>query len=71
MTYIEMKRLAPYLTVVAVLVGVPGCSASHDVPDSAVPAAIKAIVGNARTGRMGDGKIIVLPCLDDYVAWSS
>ena len=34
-----------------------------------VPAAIKAIVGQARTGRMGDGKIIVVPCLDAYVLW--
>ncbi len=36
-----------------------------------VPAAIRAIVGQARTGRMGDGKIIVLPCLDEHVLWSS
>jgi nitrogen regulatory protein PII len=40
--------------------------------DSAeLPAALRAIVGQARTGRMGDGKIMVLPCLDEYVAWSS
>ncbi len=32
-------------------------------------AAIKAIVSHARTGRMGDGKLMVLPCLDQYVAW--
>lgn len=30
-------------------------------------AAIKAIVSSARTGRMGDGKILVLPCYDDYI----
>jgi nitrogen regulatory protein PII len=36
-----------------------------------LPAALRAIVGQARTGRMGDGKIMVLPCLDEYVAWSS
>ncbi len=30
-------------------------------------AAIKAIVASARTGRMGDGKILVLPCHDDYI----
>ena len=34
-----------------------------------VPAAIKAIVGQARTGRIGDGKILVLPCLDEYLSW--
>jgi nitrogen regulatory protein PII len=39
--------------------------------DSAVPAAIKAIVGHARTGRMGDGKIMIVPCLDEHVGWSS
>jgi nitrogen regulatory protein PII len=27
-----------------------------------VSEAIRAIVGQARTGRMGDGKILVLPC---------
>jgi nitrogen regulatory protein PII len=33
------------------------------------PAAVRAIVSAARTGRMGDGKIVVLPCLDDHVSW--
>jgi nitrogen regulatory protein P-II 1 len=37
--------------------------------DDQVPAAIKAIVGQARTGRMGDGKIIVVPCLDQCLSW--
>jgi nitrogen regulatory protein P-II 1 len=32
-------------------------------------AAVRAIVGQARTGRMGDGKIIILPCLQEYLAW--
>jgi nitrogen regulatory protein P-II 1 len=34
-----------------------------------IPAAIRAIVGQARTGRIGDGKILVLPCLDEYLSW--
>ncbi len=34
-----------------------------------LPAATRAIVGQARTGRMGDGKILVLPCLDLHVSW--
>ncbi len=34
-----------------------------------VPAAVRAIVGAARTGRMGDGKILILPCLEESVAW--
>jgi nitrogen regulatory protein PII len=32
-------------------------------------AAIKAIVGQARTGRIGDGKILVLPCYGEYLTW--
>jgi nitrogen regulatory protein P-II 1 len=32
-------------------------------------AAVRAIVGQARTGRMGDGKIIILPCLQECLAW--
>jgi nitrogen regulatory protein PII len=39
------------------------------VNDQDVPAALKAIVGTARTGRIGDGKILVLPCLDAHVSW--
>src|SRR5262245_50384019 len=37
--------------------------------DADVPAAIRAIVGQARTGRMGDGKIMLLPCLDEDPSW--
>jgi nitrogen regulatory protein PII len=32
---------------------------------------LKAIVSQARTGRIGDGKVLVLPCLDESVSWSS
>jgi nitrogen regulatory protein PII len=39
------------------------------VREQDAPAAVKAIVGQARTGRMGDGKIVITPCLDDFVAW--
>ena len=31
--------------------------------------ALKSIVAQARTGRMGDGKILVLPCLPVYLSW--
>jgi nitrogen regulatory protein PII len=37
--------------------------------DADLPAATRAVISAARTGRMGDGKIIVLPCLDSYVSW--
>jgi nitrogen regulatory protein P-II 1 len=33
------------------------------------PEAIKAIVGQARTGRIGDGKILVLPCFGECLCW--
>jgi nitrogen regulatory protein PII len=32
-------------------------------------AAVKAIVALARTGRIGDGKILVLPCRPEHVLW--
>jgi nitrogen regulatory protein P-II 1 len=37
------------------------------VREQDAPAAIKAIMGQARTGRIGDGKILVLPCFDEYL----
>lgn len=39
------------------------------VHDQDVPAVVKAIVGQARTGRMGDGKIMITPCLGEFVSW--
>lgn len=39
------------------------------VRDEDALAAVRAIVAHARTGRMGDGKIMVLPCLDPFVSW--
>ena len=39
------------------------------VREQHAPAAIKAIVGQARTGRIGDGKILVLPCFGEYLSW--
>ena len=34
-----------------------------------VAAAIRAIVDQSRTGRIGDGKIMISPCLGQFVAW--
>lgn len=31
--------------------------------------AVKAVVSQARTGRIGDGKILVLPCFSEYLSW--
>ncbi len=39
------------------------------VNDEDVPAVVKAIVSQARTGRIGDGKILVLPCYPESVRW--
>jgi len=39
------------------------------VHDQDMAAALRAIIGPARTGRMGDGKIVVLPCLQDCLTW--
>ncbi len=47
----------------------PKVELSLFVRDEDAQAAVKAIVSQARTGRMGDGKILVLPCLDASVRW--
>ena len=39
------------------------------VHESAVAAATRAIVRQARTGRIGDGKILVLPCAGEFLSW--
>lgn len=39
------------------------------VEEQHAPAVIKAIVTHARTGRIGDGKVMVLPCLDEALGW--
>ena len=36
------------------------------VPDSIADEAIKAIVGAARTGEIGDGRVFVFPALESY-----
>ncbi len=34
-----------------------------------VPKAVRAIVAAARTGRIGDGKIMILPCAGETITW--
>ncbi len=36
------------------------------VPDSSADDAIKAVVGAARTGEIGDGRVFVFPVLESY-----
>jgi nitrogen regulatory protein P-II 1 len=48
---------------------VPKVELAIFVSEQDAPAAIKAIVSQARTGRIGDGKILVLPCYLEYLSW--
>ena len=48
---------------------VPKVELAIVVREHDAPAAIKAIVGRVRTGRIGDGKILVLPCYEEYLCW--
>ncbi len=48
---------------------VPKVELSVLVREEDASAAVKAIVGLARTGRIGDGKVLVLPCYEEYLSW--
>jgi nitrogen regulatory protein PII len=48
---------------------VPKVELTIFVREQDAPTAIKAIVGQARTGRIGDGKILVIPCYENYLSW--
>jgi nitrogen regulatory protein PII len=48
---------------------VPKVELAVFVRERDAPAAIKAIVGQARTGRMGDGKVLVLRCYEEHLSW--
>jgi nitrogen regulatory protein P-II 1 len=48
---------------------VPKVELSVFVEEAVAPQAIRAIVGPARTGRIGDGKILVLPCSGELLSW--
>jgi nitrogen regulatory protein P-II 1 len=39
------------------------------VREEDAPAAIKAIVSQARTGRIGDGKVLIFQCYEEYLSW--
>jgi nitrogen regulatory protein PII len=39
------------------------------VEEALAPLAIRAIVGQARTGRIGDGKMLVLSCAGEFWSW--
>jgi nitrogen regulatory protein PII len=47
----------------------PKVEISVFVLDHDAPAALRAIIGQARTGRIGDGKVLVIRCHDETVLW--
>jgi nitrogen regulatory protein PII len=65
----QKNRLHQYLGSEYNTSFVPKVELSVFVPESMAPLAIKAIVGQARTGRIGDGKIFVLPCWGEFLSW--
>jgi nitrogen regulatory protein P-II 1 len=65
----QKNRLRQYLGSEYDTSFVPKVQLTVFVEESQEQAAIKAIVGQARTGRIGDGKILVLPCSGEFLAW--
>jgi len=65
----QKNRLHQYLGSEYNTSFVPKVELSVFVEEPLAPVAIKAIVGQARTGRIGDGKILVLPCSGEFLSW--
>jgi nitrogen regulatory protein P-II 1 len=65
----QKNRLHQYLGSEYNTSFVPKVELSVFVEEALAPVAIKAIVGQARTGRIGDGKILVLSCSDEFLSW--
>lgn len=65
----QKERLSRYLGSEYDASFIPKIELTVVVPETSIEAAVKAIVTHARTGRMGDGKILVIPCLDAVVEW--
>jgi nitrogen regulatory protein PII len=65
----QKNRLHQYLGSEYNTSFVPKVELTVFVEQEHVQAAIKAIVGQARTGRIGDGKILVVPCCEDFLSW--
>lgn len=65
----QKNRLARYLGSEYNTSFLPKVQITVFVAEENAPAAIRAIVGQARTGRMGDGKVLVLPCLEECLIW--
>jgi nitrogen regulatory protein PII len=65
----QKNRLGQYLGSEYNTSFLPKVQLTVFVAEENVPAAVKAIVGQARTGRIGDGKVLILPCLDECLSW--
>ncbi len=65
----QKNRLQQYLGSEYNTSFVPKVELSVFVEEVLAPVVIKAIVGQARTGRIGDGKILVLPCAGEFLTW--
>jgi nitrogen regulatory protein PII len=65
----QKNRLNQYLGSEYNASFVPKVELSVFVEESLVPITIKAIAREARTGRIGDGKILVLPCSGEFLSW--
>ncbi len=48
---------------------VPKVEIAFFVRRADAPAVVKVVVAQARTGRIGDGKILVLPCYPEFAGW--
>jgi nitrogen regulatory protein PII len=65
----QKNRLHQYLGSEYNTSFVPKVELSVFVEEAVAPQAIRAIVGQARTGRIGDGKVLVLPCSGELLSW--
>lgn len=66
----QKERLSLYLGSEYGEAFLPKVEISCFLPDDeSVEPVIRAIIDHGRTGRMGDGKIFVMRCLDEHISW--
>jgi nitrogen regulatory protein PII len=65
----QKNRLGQYLGSEYNTSFLPKVQVTVYVDERIAPVVMKAIVTQARTGRIGDGKVLMLPCLDEYLRW--
>jgi nitrogen regulatory protein PII len=65
----QKNRLGQYLGSEYNTSFLPKVQLTIFVEEEHAPAVIKVITGQARTGRIGDGKVLVLPCLGESLSW--